>query len=164
MKNRVMQIQEFNTAFPDLLQVFSNKNLLHYTDLDYCEDLQNSSLNDWVSDSNRLSLAGYEDGEFVGFVSAHLVKKHLTASVTVVILEKFQKQGFAKLLLQELIIRLVSMGYERIEAQVCTENDSSKKTFESLGFECEGVLRNNFMIDNVLRDSFMFAKIAESID
>ena len=156
----VMQIIEFHSAFDDLLAIFSNKKLLHYTDLDYCESLDDISLQSWVGDKQRISLAGYEDGSFVGFASAHLVPKHVTASVTIVVLEAYQHCGFAKELLQTLVSRLFSQGIVRVEAQICTENTNSVQLFESLGFEREGILRKNFLIDGILYDSYMYAKFA----
>lgn len=156
-----MQIIEFHSAFDDLLAIFSNKKLLHYTDLDYCESLDNISLQSWVGDKQRISLAGYEDGSFVGFASAHLVPKHVTASVTIVVLEAFQQRGFAKELLQRLVSRLFSQGIVRVEAQICTENTTSVQLFESLGFEREGILRKNFLIEGILYDSYMYAMFAK---
>lgn len=157
----VMQIVEFHTVFEDLSTIFSNKKLLHYTDLDYCESLDDISLQNWVGDKQRISLAGYEDGSFVGFASAHLVPKHVTASVTIVVLEAFQQRGFAKELLQRLVSRLFSQGIVRVEAQICTENTNSVQLFESLGFEREGILRKNFLIEGILYDSYMYAKFAQ---
>ena len=157
----VMQIVEFHTVFEDLLTIFSNKKLLHYTDLDYCESLDNLSLQNWVGDKQRISFAGYEEGSFVGFASAHLVPKHVTASVTIVVLEAFQHRGFAKKLLQTLVSRLFSQGIVRVEAQICTENTNSVQLFESLGFEREGILRKNFLIEGVLYDSYMYAMFAK---
>jgi len=155
-----MQVVEFHNALDDLLTIFSNKKLLHYTDLDYCESLDDSSLQNWVGDERRISLAGYEDDTFVGFASAYLVPKHVTASVTIVVLEEFQRQGFAKEMLQTLVSRLFLQGIVRIEAQICTENTISVRLFESLGFEREGILRKNFLIDGILFDSYMYAKFA----
>ena len=155
-----MQVIEFHTIFDDLLLVFSNKELLHYTDLDYCESIDSLELISWVSDENRISYAGYEQGKFVGFASAHLIKKHLTASITVVVVEEFQHRGLAKELLQTLISRLFSQGMARIEAQICTENHPSIQLFESLDFTYEGTLRKNFLINGKLYDSYMYAKFA----
>lgn len=159
----VMQIVEFHSVFKDLLTVFSDKKLLHFTDLDYCESLDNPLLENWVTSEQRISFAGYEGDKFVGFTSAHLVTKHLTASITIVILETFQQQGFAKKMLQALLTRLFSQGIVRVEAQICTENETSVHLFESLGFEREGILHKNFLINGILYDSYMYAKIYRGI-
>ena len=155
-----MQIREFHTVFKDLLQVFSNKKLLHYTDLDWCNSIDNKSLIKWVEDSDRISWAAYENETFLGFVSAHLVRKHKTASITIVVLEQFQHQGIAQKLLQSTVIQLFENDFARIEAQICTENKFSQQLFEAVGFTCEGRLRKNFLIDGILYDSFMYAKFA----
>ncbi|MCQ2608444.1 MAG: GNAT family N-acetyltransferase [Bacteroidales bacterium] len=153
----MLEIKEFHTPFEDLLQIFSNRSLLHYTDLDYCTAITDMSLVAWVTDADRMSFAGYENGQFAGFVSAHLVRKHLTASITIVVLEKFQHKGFAKFLLSHIAKILQETGMVRIEAQICTENIASVGLFEQSGFEREGVLHKNFLIDGVLRDSYMYA-------
>ncbi len=153
----MLEIKEFHTPFEDLLQIFSNRSLLHYTDLDYCTAITDKSLVAWVTDADRISFAGYENGQFAGFVSAHLVKKHVTASITIVVLEEFQQKGYAKCLLSFVAKKLRQIGMARIEAQICTENLASVSLFEQLGFEREGILHKNFLIDGVLRDSYMYA-------
>ena len=154
-----MEIKEFHEAFAGVLKVFSTPLLLHYTDLELCTSLNDKYLQSWVDDVDRISLAGYVDKSFVGFVSAHLVKKHLTASVTIVILPEFQRRGYAKFLLQTISSVLFQKGFARIEAQICTENKDSIQLFESLNFVCEGRLRKNFLIDGKLYDSYMYALI-----
>ena len=159
-----MQIREFHTVFEDLLHVFSNKTLLHYTDLDWCDSINSQSLIQWVEASDRISWAAYENETFLGFVSAHLVRKHKTASITIVVLEPFQHQGIAKKLLQFAVNQLFENDFVRIEAQICTENKFSLQLFEAVGFTCEGRLRKNFLIDGFLYDSFMYAKFAGTIE
>ncbi len=154
-----LQIAETHVECKDLEKVFSNKTLLHYTDLDYCERYDSENIHRWISNTNRITWCGYENGDFVGFVSAHLVEKHLTASITSVIIEKYQHKGFAKQLLDFAVENLYAKGFARIEAQICTENSESVQLFESAGFTREGILRKNFLIDGILRDSYMYAKI-----
>ena len=154
-----MEVKEFHEVFADVLKVFSNPLLLHYTDLELCTSLNDRYLQLWMEDNDRISLAGYVDESFVGFVSAHLVKKHLTASVTIVILPEFQHHGFAKFLLQKMLSVLFQKGFVRVEAQICTENMDSIRLFESLKFVCEGRLRKNFLIEGKLYDSYMYALI-----
>lgn len=153
-----MKIVPFKTPFDDLLKIFSNRKLLHYTDLDFATSVGDINLRNWIIDSNRVSWAGYDNEIFVGFVSAHLVKKHLTASMTIVLLEEYQKKGFAKQLFQYAIYELKQRGFVRLESQICTENIDSIRLMESLEFECEGILRKNFLIDGDLKDSYMYAK------
>lgn len=157
-----MQITEFHTVFPDLLHIFSDRDLLHFTDLEYCDSVENQWLRQWVESSERISWRAYEQADFVGFVSAYLVEKHKTASITIVVLEQFQHKGYGESMLKYALTCLFAMGYVRIEAQICTENNASVQLFESLDFTCEGRLRKNFLIDGILRDSFLYAKIAES--
>ncbi|MBR4350550.1 MAG: GNAT family N-acetyltransferase [Bacteroidales bacterium] len=158
-----MDIKEIHEAFADVLKVFSNPLLLHYTDLELCTSLNDKYLQSWIENDDRISFAGYVDGSFVGFVSAHLVKKHLTASITIVILPEFQRRGYAKALLQNILSVLFNKGFARIEAQICTENQDSIRLFESLNFVCEGRLRKNFLIEGKLYDSYMYALINPEI-
>ncbi|MCQ2960226.1 MAG: GNAT family N-acetyltransferase [Bacteroidales bacterium] len=154
-----LEIKCFKTEFKDLLQVFANQKLLHYTDLELCKNVDDPYLKNWCTDAERISFSGFVNDEFVGFASAHLVRKHLTASLTVVVLEEFQGRGYAKLLLENLVKHLASIGIVRVEAQVCTENVASAAMLETLGFQREGILRKNFLIEGHLYDSYMFAKI-----
>lgn len=153
----ILLIKEFHSPFDDLLRVFSNRSLLHYTDLNFCNSFPNEYVESWISDADRISFAGFTNTQFVGFVSAHLVRKHLTASITIVVLEEFQHTGYAKQLLTYIVAYLQKQGIARIEAQICTENTISVALFEGLGFECEGILHKNFLIDGELRDSYMYA-------
>lgn len=154
-----MKIIPFKIPFDDLLMIFSNRKLLHYTDLDFTTIKTDKNLQNWCTDVHRLSWAGYDNDAFIGFVSAHLVEKHVTASITIVLLEKYQKKGLAKQLLQYAISELKRRGFVRIESQICTENMDSIKLMESVGFECEGTLKKNFLIDGILKDSYMYALI-----
>ncbi len=154
-----MKIIPFNTTFADLLKIFSNRELLHYTDLDFVTSISDQNLQNWLTDTNRISWAGYDNDTFVGFVSAHLVKKHLTASMTIILLEEYQKKGLAKQLFQYAIFELKQKGFVRLESQICTENIDSIKLMESLKFEREGTLKQNFLIDGELKDSYMYALI-----
>lgn len=153
----ILSIKEFRSLFEELLHVFSNRSLLHYTDLEFCDTFPNDYLTSWFSDSDRISFVGYSKADFVGFVSAHLVRKHLTASITIVVLKQFQHNGYAEQLLRHMVDYLQKHGIARIEAQICTENTISVALFEGLGFECEGILHKNFLIDGELRDSYMYA-------
>lgn len=147
----------------DIIPLLQKKSVLHYTDFPLHTSETASELETWFSDQNRKTWCLYTDGIFAGFLSAHLVPKHGTASITIVIDEPFQRQGVGTILLQNAISSLKQQGYVRIEAQICTENTASLRLLESQGFEIEGVLRKNFMIDGILRNSYMLAHINPTV-
>lgn len=143
----------------DLIALLRDRSLVHYTDFPLYTEEHDSFFQRWFCDINRVTILCREVSVLCGFASAHLVPKHRTASLTVIVAEAYQRQGYAVALMQYLLKKLHDEGYVRAEAQICTENIPSVKLFETLGFQMEGVLRKNFMIDNVLCDSYMYAKI-----
>lgn len=156
-------ITTIHSLTTDLVPLLRKQSLLHYTNFPLYTNETASTLEAWFSDQNRQTWCLYTNSTFAGFLSAHLVPKHVTASITIVIDEPFQRQGVGTILLQNAISSLQQQGYVRIEAQICTENTASVRLLESQGFEIEGVLRKNFMIDGTLRDSYMLARINPTV-
>lgn len=156
-------ITTIHTLTADIVPLLRKHTLLHYTDFPLYTNETASELESWFSDQNRQTWCLYSDAIFAGFLSAHLVPKHVTASISIIIDEAFQRQGVGTILLQYAISSLLQQGYIRIEAQICTENTASVRLLESQGFEIEGVLRKNFMIDGTLRDSYMLALIKSTL-
>lgn len=156
-------ITTIHTLTADIVPLLRKHSLLRYTDFSLYTNETASELEAWFSDQNRQTWCLYSDAIFAGFLSAHLVSKHVTASISIIIDEAFQRQGVGTILLQYAISSLLQQGYIRIEAQICTENTASVRLLESQGFEIEGVLRKNFMIDGTLRDSYMLALIKSTL-
>ena len=63
---------------------------------------------------------------------------------------KFQKNGYAKILLQFVIKTLKEMGIKKIELTVDMDNFIAKRIYEKLGFEIVGNLDNEYG-DNIER-------------
>ena len=63
---------------------------------------------------------------------------------------KFERNGYARILLQYVIKTLKEMGIRRIELTVDMDNFTAKRIYEELGFEIVGTLDNEYG-DNVER-------------
>lgn len=63
---------------------------------------------------------------------------------------KFQKNGYAKILLQFVMKTLKEMGIKKIELTVDMDNFTAKRIYEGLGFEIAGTLDNEYG-DNIER-------------
>ena len=63
---------------------------------------------------------------------------------------KFQKNGYAKILLQFVMKTLKEMGIKKIELTVDMDNFTAKRIYEKLGFEIADNLDNEYG-DNVER-------------
>lgn len=147
----------------DLIPLLRKESLLYYTDFPLYTAETATNLEVWFLDPKRHTWCLYKESTLAGFVSAHLVPKHTTASITLVVDEPFQRKGIGTVLLQHAISSLQHEGYVRIEAQICTENTASVQLLESQGFKKEGVLYKNFMIGGKLRDSYMLARIEPTL-
>lgn len=156
-------ITTIDSLTADIVPLLQKKSVLHYTDLPLYSSETASELEAWFSDKNRQTWCLYAGSTLAGFLSAHLVPKHVTASITIVVDDAFQRQRVGTILLQKAIASLQQQGYIRLEGQICTENTASLRLLESQGFEKEGVLRKNFMIDGILRDSYMLALIKTTL-
>ena len=63
---------------------------------------------------------------------------------------KFERNGYARILLQYVMETLKEMGIRRIELTVDMDNFTAKRIYEELGFEIVGTLDNEYG-DNVER-------------
>lgn len=101
-------------------------------------------------------------GKMMGDISLHPDYKHKYASLGSILNKHFLHKG----IMTEATYSILQYAFNeinlnRIEAQICTKHIASVKYVEKLGFINEGILRQNFMIDGKLYDSFMYALLKE---
>ncbi len=147
-----------------LYKLFSDKELLKYTDNNVHATINDTKLlikkyqkEEQKGDSIRKAI--YLKNKIVGVISIyHIDKKHKFATIGYLINGESQNKG----IMTEVCFTIIKYIYNnlpinRIEAQVFVKNIASIKILEKLGFQKEGKLRQNFMINNKLEDSFMYS-------
>lgn len=141
-----------------LFELFSNNNLLLYTDVPIITAIQNVEIVRNFYSQPRIIFFIKNDDEVLGFVAAYCNVKHRTATVTCVLLPQFHHKGIMRQSLKWFHhVLFTQYNIYRVEAQICTKNLASIRLFETLGYTNEGLLRKNFMINNFLHDSYMYA-------
>jgi len=151
-----------NKASHDFLfTLFSTGDVQRYLDLpvDCVNEQSIAEIYSHYSTNQRISFCISSNNLHAGFISAALNVKHKTASLSFALLPQFRHCGLMQSAINEMCAILQQQAMVRIEAQVLCENKASFHTLQHCGFACEGILRQNFMIENCLMDSFMMAKI-----
>jgi [ribosomal protein S5]-alanine N-acetyltransferase len=101
-------------------------------------------------------------GKMMGDISIHPDYKHKYASLGSVLNKQFLHKGIMTEATHPILNHAFhEIKLNRIEAQICTKHIASIKYVEKLGFINEGLLRQNFMIDGKLHDSYMYALLKE---
>jgi [ribosomal protein S5]-alanine N-acetyltransferase len=99
------------------------------------------------------------NGKLVGTIGLYNIDwKHRFATAGNILQPQFWNKG----IMTEAQAAIVKFGFltlklNRIEAQIFSKNYASCKVFEKLGFTCEGRLRQNFLIENIFEDSFLYS-------
>ena len=106
-------------------------------------------------------------GEVLGTVSLQNIKKR--AFLSCELGYKFDRRYWGMGYAQESICKCLSiafkeLGLHRVEAQVLRENLSSKRLLYRLGFELEGVRKQNVKIHGEWRDHELYALLSPDID
>jgi L-amino acid N-acyltransferase YncA len=81
-----------------------------------------------------------------------------TAEVSVYVDEKFRRQGVARRLLEEAIVRAPSLGITAIVGLVFAHNEPSLILFGRLGFERWGLLPRIARLDGIERDLIIMGR------
>jgi len=150
----------------DIFNIFSNYNLIKFTDNEI-HKTKNDSLT-WIHTITEkyyrkklvywgISLKGTEN--IIGVAGIyHIDFKHDFASSKVILGYDFHNKGYmteAMKAIIDFIFNVIQLN--RIEAQVFVDNKPALRQFEKLGFEMEGVLKQNFLIENFYKDSALLA-------
>jgi len=145
-------------------KLFSDRKLLKYTDNEPHKTIKDTQLlikkyHEEEKEGQSIRKAIYLEKKYIGIISIyHINKKHKFATIGYLISEEYQNKG----IMTEACFAIIkyifnNLPINRIEAQVFVKNIASIKILEKLGFQKEGRLRQNFMINNKLEDSFMYS-------
>lgn len=103
-----------------------------------------------------------DDKKMIGDISLNPDYKHKYASLGSILNKNYLHKGImTEATLPIFRYAFNDLGLNRIEAQICSHHIASVKYVEKLGLINEGLLRQNFMIQGTLFDSFMFALLKQ---
>lgn len=152
----------------DIFKLYSNKELLKYTDSD-CLKSENDAIGkiQWFYDGERNKFHIYrgismkKNEKIIGTIGIYEINyKHSFASVSFLLDKEFWNKGImteAAMAFLRFIFNNIDLN--RIEAQVFTGNNQSIRMIEKLPFVREGCLRENFLIDGKFEDSYVYSVI-----
>jgi [ribosomal protein S5]-alanine N-acetyltransferase len=180
MDNMIFSFPEFETERLHIVKyslAFANDAFLFYNDVETMRfagpDIHNSvkdTLN-FIESAIKSSEEGSQlfwaviekkSKKMIGDISIHPDNKHRYASMGTILNKSYLKKGImTEVTMQILNYAFSTLFLNRIEAQICTEHMASIKYVEKFGFKNEGLLRQNFMIDGKLYDSYMYALLKQ---
>jgi len=101
--------------------------------------------------------------EIIGVVSLyHIDWKHKFASTSSILKPSYRRKGIISEAQSAIFCyAFKALDLNRIEVQLFVENHASIAKNEKLGFVKEGRLRQNFMINNKLEDSYIYSLLKE---
>jgi len=148
----------------DFHRILSNKEILTFVDLPFCPTIEDAHLvlEDQLASINQGKAQKwliYNGQILVGMIGLYGINhKHLFASQSVMLLPQFQRQGIMKRLLPQFNEWFFKNSqFHRLEAQVHENNTASISLLKSLGYNIDGILQENFLIDGVFYNSYCFS-------
>lgn len=153
------------TDWKDLLEVRGNPNVVKYLDTTLLVTQGDALLlmekyNDW-NDGMKYAIELSSERKVIGGIGVfHINAKHRFGTIGYDINEKYWRKGFATEALTALINYCFGeKGLNRLEAHVHVENHPSQRLLEKLGFQREGLQRENFLIDGRFYNCYLYALI-----
>lgn len=112
--------------------------------------------------ANQTILVAEGDGRLVGYIAGMGGEYHRNAKtvhIVIGILQSYSGQGIGKRLFQALEEWAVGQGIHRLELTVMTHNQRGIALYERMGFQVEGVKRDDLFVDGGYIDQYMMAKL-----
>ncbi len=102
------------------------------------------------------------DGEVLGFVILHQTiplpsHQHVLQINGLAVDPAHQGRGIGRFLVEEAKTEALRRGARKLSLRVLSPNDSARRLYASCGFEVEGVLRGEFLLDGQLVDDVLMA-------
>lgn len=98
----------------------------------------------------------------VGFVFGNVFtvrrRKHCMY-LAIAILQAYTGKGWGEKLMNTIIESALKKGISRFELEVSVNNKKAISLYQKLDFEIEGRRKNSYLIDGVLEDDFLMAKV-----
>lgn len=153
---------------PAIYRIFSNNQVARYHDLvTYTDPRQAEELIDFFDESFELERAIFwgitrqEDGALIG-TCGYVWLRTYRGEVSYNLHPDYWKQGY----MQEALDAIVDFGFSelglnRVEALVMVENGASSRLLRRLGFQEEGILRQQDFFKGQFHDMRLFALLAQ---
>ena len=98
----------------------------------------------WVTDPEQHRLVAIVDGEVVGHVAIiqGVAWSRHVGELRLVIDPEHRRRGLGRLLAQRAVVEAVELGMTKLVVEVVAEQEATVAMFTALGFEAEGLLRD----------------------
>ncbi|MCD4712868.1 MAG: GNAT family N-acetyltransferase [Clostridiales bacterium] len=164
--NRLWLRQLVESDVSDLFEIFSSDKVTEYYGMFPMNDIEpveqminrfNQGFNE--KRSIRWGLVEKSSGKVIGTCGYHNIsQEHYRAEIGYELSEKYWNQGFMREALHKIIcFGFEQMNFNRIEALVYPDNQSSRKALERLGFLEEGLLREYMYFRDEMTDLCIYS-------
>jgi RimJ/RimL family protein N-acetyltransferase len=112
--------------------------------------------------SNQTILVAEADGRLVGYLAGlggEYRRNAKTVHIVIGVLQSYSGQGIGKRLFQALEEWALERGLHRLELTVMTHNQRGIALYQRMGYQVEGVKRDDLFIDGGYIDQYMMAKL-----
>jgi RimJ/RimL family protein N-acetyltransferase len=117
-----------------------------------------------LAQANQTILVAEADGKLVGYIAGMGGDYHRdwkTVHIVIGILQTYSGQGIGKRFFQALEEWAVMQGMHRLELVVMAHNQRGIALYQRMGFQVEGVKRDDLFVDGGYINQYMMAKLLE---
>lgn len=153
-----------------LLELYSHPDVIRYIDMPPLQTLKDAekyllNATEYFNMQQKViwAVCTKEHNNLLGVIRLYGInKEHHFANIGFELNRNYWGKGIISESLQTVLNFLFSqIQFNRIEAQTFVGNYRSIKLLERLGFNKEGRLHQNFLINNNYEDSYMYAKLSQ---
>lgn len=127
-------------------------------------DQQRERIRRMLAQSNQTILVAEAEGRLIGYIAGmggDYRRNWKTVHIVIGILQAYSGQGIGKRFFQALEAWAVEQGMHRLELEVMTHNQRGIALYQRMGFQVEGVKRDDLFVDGGYIDQYMMAKLLE---
>lgn len=117
-----------------------------------------------LAQANQTILVAEAEGRLVGYIAGlggDYQRNRRTVHIVIGILQSYSGQGIGKRLFQALEDWAVEQGIHRLELVVMTHNQRGIALYQRMGYQVEGVKRDDLFVDGGFIDQYMMAKLLD---
>lgn len=127
-------------------------------------DQQRERIRRLLAQANQTLLVAEENDRLVGYISGmggDYRRNWKTVHIVIGILQSYSGQGIGKRFFQALEEWAQEQGLHRLELTVMTHNQRGIALYQRMGFQVEGVKRDDLFVDGGYIDQYMMSKLLE---
>lgn len=117
-----------------------------------------------LAQANQTILVAEDAGQLVGYISGlggDCRRNWKTVQIVIGILQSYSGQGIGKRMFQAIEEWAVTQGLHRLELTVMAHNQRGIALYQRMGFQVEGVKRDDLFVDGGFVDQYMMAKLLD---